>query len=621
MHKSSGELGEVQAGSGTKQIFVDDDDDGDGWPSDDDSGGFVVEDAPSKTARTSRTTCPCFNEVGHPKQIVLNAILPGTIEKVLEKAIEPDFVAGFLRSRGVTDIDMAKWSIIKPYSRRISYNKTLEGSLGPKWTYCEVREEIPQSHYYEEGGDSVHVISSIKYPNVPYGLDFSVETRLCFVRHGEGNTRLVVTTLSRWTGRNSIDSKHNVFSVLSLDMLINALEVVDRWSLDDQKSYYEAFYHALYEAICKALPRFIPLSLHTDLVLEKCGILPEEIALDGNDPSSLNFGAMELEERQFGNGLKIGTANDLRSFLSADGDVEALLSLEGSMVPPLVDLLHAEIRTTASDPGLVGYRKKCAKCLRNLVNKHHVLPSSLFVNEVVKEGAFPLGGGGFSDIWKGSYGERSVCLKVLRVHIQGDQRKRDKVAGDFYKEALLWTQLGHPNLLPFIGVNTTLFPQGFCLVSPWMANGDIIAFLERNPDHDKLTTVNPNAFCRTLFLILLQILEIAAGMSYLHTHKIVHGDIKGANVLVNEQRRCHLADFGLAVTTAETTTLVNSTSTMAGSLRWMAPELFHLGDDAEPESATSGEGKATGSKFARDIYAFACTVLEVSYSSNYLLPE
>ena len=32
------------------------------------------------------------------------------------------------------------------------------------------------------------------------------------------------------------------------------------------------------------------------------------------------------------------------------------------------------------------------------------------------------------DIWKGSYRGETVCLKVLRIHIHGDQRKRAKVA-------------------------------------------------------------------------------------------------------------------------------------------------------------------------------------------------
>ncbi|KAK1230599.1 MAP kinase kinase kinase activity protein [Marasmius sp. AFHP31] len=310
--------------------------------------------------------------------------------------------------------------------------------------------------------------------------------------------------------------------------------------------------------------------------------------------------------------LKVETLDDLRLVLSTTRGVNALLELEeGPVVAQAVDLLQLEIRSARLDMNLSGYPKKCATCLEALVNKHRTLPTSLFVNDVTKEGTRPCNWGGYSvcahlgllkvpsedrtkDIWKGTQGTQAVCLKVLRLHIQGRQRKEDKLVKAFHKEALLWTRLSHPNLLPLIGVNTTLFPQGFCLVSPWMTNGDIIGFLESNPDHDRLVAI----------------LEISAAMAYLHECEIVHGDIKGANVLVNEAGQCLLADFGLAITVAESTPLVkSSTSEMKGSIRWMAPELFRSSNGVC--SATTEGGKERINKFPRDLYAFACTVLEV----------
>ncbi|KAJ8085104.1 serine/threonine protein kinase, AGC [Marasmius tenuissimus] len=283
-----------------------------------------------------------------------------------------------------------------------------------------------------------------------------------------------------------------------------------------------------------------------------------------------------------------------------------------------------EIRSARLDPG---YLKECATCLEALVNKHHILPASLIVNDLTKEGTRPYNGGGFSvcahfsllkalsegctkDIWKGRRGTQAVCLKVLRAHAQGYQGKEDKLLKAYHKETLVWTRLSHPNLLPFIGVNTMLFPEGFCLVSPWMANGDIIGFLKRNPGHDRLASVGFEVSMIGLDSIsLVQVLEISAGMAYLHECGIVHGDIKGANVLVNEASQCLLADFGLAITVAESTMPIkSSTSEMKGSFRWMAPELFHSSNSV---CATAGDGKELIDKFARDLYAFACTVLEV----------
>jgi serine/threonine protein kinase len=38
--------------------------------------------------------------------------------------------------------------------------------------------------------------------------------------------------------------------------------------------------------------------------------------------------------------------------------------------------------------------------------------------------------------------------------------------------------------------------------------------------------------------------EIAKGMEYLHSEKVLHGDLKGANVLVDDKYRCVISDFG-----------------------------------------------------------------------------
>jgi len=155
---------------------------------------------------------------------------------------------------------------------------------------------------------------------------------------------------------------------------------------------------------------------------------------------------------------------------------------------------------------------------------------------------------------------------------------------EFCEEALVWKQLDHPNLLPFIGVNRTIFCPSYCFVSPWMRNGNIMAYLKEHPEQDRLPWIS----------------QVANGLQYLHglDPPIIHGDIRGANILVTDDLRCCLADFGLALVT-ESPSMCETVSTPRGSVRWMAPEvlhpnLFHL---IEPK--------------ARDIYAFGCTVVEI----------
>lgn len=57
----------------------------------------------------------------------------------------------------------------------------------------------------------------------------------------------------------------------------------------------------------------------------------------------------------------------------------------------------------------------------------------------------------------------------------------------FSREAILWGQLSHRNLLPFYGIYR--YRGRLCLVSPWIEHGHIREFLERNPDADRVHLV------------------------------------------------------------------------------------------------------------------------------------
>lgn len=54
--------------------------------------------------------------------------------------------------------------------------------------------------------------------------------------------------------------------------------------------------------------------------------------------------------------------------------------------------------------------------------------------------------------------------------------------------------------------------------------------------------------CMYMYVCIIQILQ---GMSYLHNHQIIHRDVKGANILVDNMGICKLADFGAATRLAD----------------------------------------------------------------------
>ncbi|PBK82444.1 kinase-like protein, partial [Armillaria gallica] len=155
----------------------------------------------------------------------------------------------------------------------------------------------------------------------------------------------------------------------------------------------------------------------------------------------------------------------------------------------------------------------------------------------------------------------------------------------FCQEALVWRQLRHPNVLPFLGVSKELFAPTYCLISPWMVNGNIMSYLEAHPGHDRLTSL----------------VQVAEGMKYLHNHNppIVHADIRGANILVMDDLCCCLADFGLSLF-AELQVLESSSRMNKGSTRWLAPEYI------DPKVAIDWAYIT-----ARDIYAYGCTIVEI----------
>ncbi|KAJ3798406.1 kinase-like domain-containing protein [Lentinula aff. detonsa] len=233
------------------------------------------------------------------------------------------------------------------------------------------------------------------------------------------------------------------------------------------------------------------------------------------------------------------------------------------------------------------YWRKCLKSMRHLNREHGVLPPSMYLEGLVCESKTAVAGGGFADIWIGRWEDKRVCVKVLRFFQCGSDR--EKLLKDLSKEVLLWRQLKHPNILPFLGINTELFSPSYCIISPWMSNGDIMSYARQ--------------LSLGIDTKLRYTMQIVEAIAYLHglDPPVVHGDIKGANILISDDHSCCLADFGLSILD---TPSINptQTTTVQGSLRWLAPEFIN---------PTSSSPPRQGTLTSRDIYAFGCTVCEL----------
>ncbi|KAJ6466790.1 kinase-like domain-containing protein [Mycena sanguinolenta] len=190
-------------------------------------------------------------------------------------------------------------------------------------------------------------------------------------------------------------------------------------------------------------------------------------------------------------------------------------------------------------------------------------------------------GGGFGDIWKGLVGGQNVCVKVMRIFGNSNITAALK---EFGREAVIWRQLYHPNVLPFFGLYYV--ENRLCLVSPWMGDGHVVQFIRNHKPNDT----------KRLSLIL----DVALGLQYLHGQKVVHGDLKGLNILITPSHRACIADFGVAsIADNITVRFTHSTVTArAGTARYQAPELFRIEN-------------TTKIHYGSDIYAFACVCYEI----------
>ncbi|KAJ7464285.1 kinase-like domain-containing protein [Mycena galericulata] len=255
-----------------------------------------------------------------------------------------------------------------------------------------------------------------------------------------------------------------------------------------------------------------------------------------------------------------------------------VLTLKGDPAQNFLDVVQA-----ALDRGFLIAQKhsqKAGRIIRKLSESCDTLPSSLFVTGVTGVGQYPTFGGGYGDIYRASYGNMTVALKHMRHFLRGADSRSLRLK--FCREALVWKDLHHPHILSFIGIDRDSFPS-FCMVSPWMEHGTVLQYLK---DHG-LANVD-----RLLF-------EVAQGLHYLHSCNIVHGDLRGTNILVNEDGSACLTDFGLSVFSNASAPM--GSSTRAGSILWMAPELL----------APDRFGYEFARTPATDMYAFGCVCVEL----------
>ncbi|KAG1836615.1 kinase-like domain-containing protein [Suillus subluteus] len=235
---------------------------------------------------------------------------------------------------------------------------------------------------------------------------------------------------------------------------------------------------------------------------------------------------------------------------------------------------------------------------------------------------YPEGRGGFGDVWKCDYNHDAngisalvspcvgfnlpcnwliigplidkVAVKVFTLPERYDLEKINRVSTvrKISREIGILKILRHKNVVPLWGIATGFgrMPGLRCLVSPWMPNGTLNEYLASN--HNDLTILDRSRMLE----------DVSAGLHYLHSVPVMHGDITGANILIDKGGHARLIDFGLSTITQPLLgqSHLAATSIRPGAVRYAAPELV-LSDNVRDLDSVE---KA-------DIYSFGCVMLQI----------
>lgn len=204
-----------------------------------------------------------------------------------------------------------------------------------------------------------------------------------------------------------------------------------------------------------------------------------------------------------------------------------------------------------------------------------------------------IGQGSFGSVYLALHAVTGELLAVKQVETpspgaNSDSRKKNMIEA-LKREISLLRELRHPNIVQYLG----------CGSSAEYLN----IFLEYVPGGSVQTVLNsygalPEPLVRSF------VRQILNGLSYLHNRDIIHRDIKGANILVDNKGAVKISDFGISKKLEATTNMLNGPGgnnhhhhrpSLQGSVYWMAPEVI---------KQTSYTRKA-------DIWSLGCLVVEM----------
>ncbi|XP_078379094.1 proto-oncogene tyrosine-protein kinase receptor Ret-like isoform X2 [Oculina patagonica] len=218
-----------------------------------------------------------------------------------------------------------------------------------------------------------------------------------------------------------------------------------------------------------------------------------------------------------------------------------------------------------------------------------------------------LGSGTFGEVWKaviwalnGIPGQTIAAVKKLKHN--SSQSEKESLAQEIELGRSLKGDR-HPNIVNFLGcVSTSEAP--LMLVLEYAPYGDLLGYLRKSRGlEDKYYCYSESCPEEVTSYDLLSFAQqIASGMSFLASKKILHRDLAARNILVGVDRTCKITDFGLALV-REKHQYLYCTAIRKGRLpiKWTAPE--HLFNDADENNVRVSEKS--------DVWSYGIVLYEI----------
>ena len=175
-----------------------------------------------------------------------------------------------------------------------------------------------------------------------------------------------------------------------------------------------------------------------------------------------------------------------------------------------------------------------------------------------------------------------MAVKCLNLYSESKRREAQKHRlEELEREISIYRRLRHEHIVSYYGAAKSDIEGVMYIFLEYISGGCIASMLHR--------------FGRfNVELVQLYIRQILLGLEYLHREKIIHRDIKGANILIAKDGTAKLADFGASKAFPENT-VTDANKSLHGSIYWMAPEVV----------TSAGYGRRA------DVWSIGCTVVEM----------